>query len=116
VEHFKHAAHLRGIIVGGMLAMLGSAPPLQTAADVASRSGRSTAKVCANLSNSHAENAYLTVEEKMELEMGRWGQSGVHPLGPDFYRYQRQKNHADSRPSSCQKLPARAPGLPVMAA
>ena len=57
---------------------------------------------CGEPSGSKSGPNYLSFDESMELAMGTWGRS-VHPLGPDFYRYQRVKHEHQALASACPK-------------
>jgi hypothetical protein len=43
----------------------------------------------------------LGLDERMELAMGEWGRRVVHPLGPDYYRFQRARLHQEELSSIC---------------
>jgi len=94
VEHFKSLARLHDTIL--VLAIL----TLVTGSNATRSSGHSAE--CAKSFSLHEQSGCLTLDERMELERGMWGRSSIHPLGPDFYRYQRRKNEGGSPSSVCR--------------
>ena len=57
---------------------------------------------CGESAGSKSGLGYLSADERMELTTGLWGRA-VHPLGPSFYRYQREKREQGSLTSGCRK-------------
>jgi hypothetical protein len=57
---------------------------------------------CSELFGSTPRHNYLNLDERMELAMGEWGRNVVHPLGPNYFRFQRDKRDKEALKSACR--------------
>ena len=44
---------------------------------------------------------YLSLDERMQIEMGIWGRNVVHPRSPNFFRFERDKQLEEKSSSGC---------------
>jgi hypothetical protein len=69
--------------------------------DVSNTQGRLPSN-CGKSFASSSVPGYLSLDERMKLAMGIWGHS-VHPLGPNFYRYQGEKREQEELTLDCRE-------------
>jgi hypothetical protein len=50
---------------------------------------------------SEADVRHLTLDEREEIAMGTWGRS-VHPLGPDYFRFNRDQRSQGKSGAPCK--------------
>jgi hypothetical protein len=56
---------------------------------------------CRTIPSTDPNLNYLSLDERMELAMGVWGKSIVHPLGPDYFRFERDMHRQEEQSSIC---------------
>jgi hypothetical protein len=89
------------VLASFLLALPHLAPAKESLSADGAPLGR-TQPICGESAGSKSGPSYLSSEESMELRTGTWGRS-VHPLSPNFYRYQRDKREQELLTPDCQK-------------
>jgi hypothetical protein len=56
---------------------------------------------CRAISTTDVGRYHLTGDEREEIAMGTWGRS-VHPLGPDYFRVNRDQRSRDKSGAACK--------------
>jgi hypothetical protein len=56
---------------------------------------------CHPISGTEAGRYYLSPDEREEIAMGTWGRS-VHPLGPDYFRVNRDQRSRGKSGTACK--------------
>jgi hypothetical protein len=47
------------------------------------------------------EQCHLDLNDRMKMQLGTWG-NGVHPSGPNYFCFERQKQRAEARRPGCR--------------
>jgi hypothetical protein len=75
--------------------------PSLASANLLASSPTTLAVSCSSEPVTSTEKCHLDFNDKMKMLQGRWGM-GVHPNGPNYFCFERQKHAAQARRPDCR--------------